>query len=106
MDLDYEKKTAFMIDGLGYCYKVMPFGLKNVWATYRRLMDKIFADQISKNVEVYVDDMMGKIPALGDHCKDLEEIFAQIKKRNMRLNPEKCAFGVKAEIFLSFMIAR
>ena len=48
--------------------------------------------------------MVGKTPALGDHCKDLEEIFAQIKKRNMRLNHEKCAFGVKAGIFLSFMI--
>jgi len=38
-----ESKTAFMTEFASYCYKVMPFGLKNVGATYQRLMDKIFA---------------------------------------------------------------
>ena len=59
----------------------MPFRLKNVTATYKRLMDKVFADQISRNVKVYVDDMVTKTLTLGDHCRDLKEIFAQLRKR-------------------------
>ena len=71
-----EENTAFMTDVPSYYYKVMPLGLKNVGATYQRLMDKVFADQIGRNVEVYVNDMVAKTPTSGDYCKDLEEIFA------------------------------
>ena len=52
--------TTFMTDTSNYCYKVMPFGLKNVGATYQRLMDKVFKEKIGKNMEVYVDDMIVK----------------------------------------------
>ena len=54
-------KTTFMTNGLSYCYKVMPFGLKKVRVTYQRLIDKIFTNQISRNGEAYVDDMVAKI---------------------------------------------
>nr|KYP46154.1 Uncharacterized protein K02A2.6 [Cajanus cajan] len=87
-----------------YCYRVMPFGLKNVGATYQRLMDKVFSEQIGRNLEVYVDDMVIKTKSIEEHVKDLEEIFKQIKKHNMRLNPEKCVFGVHGGKFLGFMI--
>ena len=70
-----EEKTTLMTDGLSYCYKVMPFRLKNVGPIYQRLMDKVFANKIGRNVEVYVNDMVAKTPTSGDHCRDLEEIF-------------------------------
>ena len=76
MHLEDKLKTAFMTDRLSYYYKVMPFELKNVGATYQRLIDKVFAYQIARNVEVHVDDMVAKTSTLGDHCRDLEEIFA------------------------------
>jgi len=53
-----ERKTAFMIETCSYCYKVMLFGLKNVGATYQRLMDRILAPVLGRNVQAYVDDMV------------------------------------------------
>jgi len=53
-----EEKTAFMTERSCYCYKVMPFGLKNEGATYQRLMDKVLAPMLRRNVQAYVDDMV------------------------------------------------
>jgi hypothetical protein len=87
--------TAFMTNTCNYFYKVMPFGLKNAGATYQRLMDRVFAQQIGRNLEVYIDDMVVKTPEEGDHSQDLAEILASVRKFNMRLiNPAKCSFGV------------
>jgi len=97
-------KTAFTTDTANYCYKVMPFGLKNAGATYQRLMDKVFKDQIGRNMEVYVDDMVVKSGEVEKHLRDLEEVFARIREYNIRLNPEKCVFGVKGGKFLGFML--
>ncbi|XP_057758865.1 uncharacterized protein LOC130979431 [Arachis stenosperma] len=84
--------------------KVMPFGLKNASAIYQRLMDKVFRKQFGRNLEVYVDDMVVKIKQPQDHEDNLEEIFEQVRKHNMRLNPGKCAFGVTGDKFLDFML--
>ena len=53
-----EGKTAFMTETCSYCYKVMPFGLKNAGATYQRLMDKVLAPMLGRNVQAYVNDMV------------------------------------------------
>jgi len=50
-----ESKTTFMIEAANYCYKVIPFSLKNVGATYRRLMEKILLPMLGRNVQAYVD---------------------------------------------------
>ena len=84
----------------------MPFGLKNVGATYQRLMNKMFASKIRKNVQVYVDDMLVKSQREEDHLKDLEETFDTLRSYNMKLNPSKCAFGVTIGKFLSFMVSQ
>uniref|UniRef100_A0A2N9EPU0 RNase H type-1 domain-containing protein n=1 Tax=Fagus sylvatica TaxID=28930 RepID=A0A2N9EPU0_FAGSY len=69
------EKTAF-ITPLGiYCYKVMPFGLKNAGATYQRMVTKMFKDQIGKTMEIYIDDMVVKSRLSQDHLKDLTETF-------------------------------
>nr|KYP71441.1 Transposon Ty3-I Gag-Pol polyprotein [Cajanus cajan] len=52
-----EEKTVFITKNANFCYKDMPFGLKNAGATYQRLMDKVFQGQIGRNIEIYVDDM-------------------------------------------------
>ncbi|XP_072071889.1 uncharacterized protein [Arachis hypogaea] len=76
----------------------------NAGATYQRLMDKVFAKQIGRNIEVYVDDMVAKTKTGHNHISDLTEIFGQIRQYNMRLNPEKCAFAVQGGKFLGFLL--
>nr|XP_025697379.1 uncharacterized protein LOC112798324 [Arachis hypogaea] len=100
-----QSKTAFITEHGNFCYRVMPFGLKNAGVTYQRLMDKVFRHQIGRNIEIYVDDMVAKTTQERSHCNDLKEIFKQIQSYNMRLNPEKCAFGVQGGKFLGFMLS-
>nr|KYP44698.1 Retrovirus-related Pol polyprotein from transposon 297 family [Cajanus cajan] len=100
-----EVNTAFITDSANYCYQVMPFRLKNAGATYQRLMDKVFKEQIGKNLEVYVDDMVVKSNDLCAHKGDLMEVFHQLWKHDMRLNPEKCVFGIAGAKFLGFMLS-
>ena len=104
MDEADQKKTSFVTSQGLFCYKVMPFGLKNAGATYQRLMNKMFANQIGRNVQVYVDDMLVKSRREEDHLKDLEETFGTLRSYNMKLNPSKCTFRVTAGKFLGFMV--
>ncbi|XP_070022345.1 uncharacterized protein [Nicotiana sylvestris] len=68
-------KTSFITDRGTYCYKVMLFGLKNVGATYQRLVTKIFQEYLEKTMEVYIDDMLVKSKQAGDHIQHLSDTF-------------------------------
>ena len=81
----------------------MSFGLKNVGATYQRLMIKIFKPLIGWTAKVYIDDIVVKNKTQSEHAQHLEETFHLIRAYNMKLNPTKCAFGVNAGKFLGFM---
>ncbi|XP_070015229.1 uncharacterized protein [Nicotiana sylvestris] len=59
MDEEDAKKTAFTTPWGTYCYRIMPFGLKNAGATYMRAMTVIFHDMMHQEIEVYVDDVDG-----------------------------------------------
>ncbi|CAL8132253.1 unnamed protein product [Prunus armeniaca] len=98
--------TSFITDRGLYCYKVMPFGLKNAGATYQRLVNSIFAPLIGNTMEVYVDDMLVKSRTADQHIPNLSATFTILKQYRMRLNPTKCAFGVASGKFLGFMISQ
>ena len=66
-----QEKTSFVTSQGLFCYKVMPFGLKNAGATYQRLMNKMFTHQLGRNVQVYVDDMLVKSVRENDHLSNL-----------------------------------
>ncbi|XP_064974992.1 uncharacterized protein LOC135618019 [Musa acuminata AAA Group] len=99
-----QQHTAFLTDQGVYFYKVMPFGLKNAGATYQRTVNKMFAHQIGRNMEVYVDDMIVKSHTTTTHFSDLAETFDTLRRYNMRLNSAKCAFGINSGKFLMFII--
>ncbi|XP_070007255.1 uncharacterized protein [Nicotiana sylvestris] len=101
MDPLDEEKTSLITDRGTYCYKVMPFGLKNDGATYQRLVTKIFQEHLRKTMEVYIDDMLVKSQQARDHIQHLSDTFQILRKFNMKLNPEKYAFGVSSGLELA-----
>ena len=105
MNEEDQEKTVFVTSQGLYCYKVMLFGLKNVGATYQRLVNQMFSRQIGRNMEVYVDDMLMKSRKAELHLDDLRETFDALRRYQMRLNPTKCVFGVSSGKFLGFMVS-
>ncbi|RVW60990.1 Retrovirus-related Pol polyprotein from transposon 17.6 [Vitis vinifera] len=97
------EKTAFITEWGTYCYRVMPFGLKNAGATYQRAATTLFHDMMHRDVEVYVDDMIVKSRGRADHLDALERFFERIRKFRLRLNPKKCTFGVTSGKLLGHM---
>ncbi|KAK4397342.1 hypothetical protein Sango_1570800 [Sesamum angolense] len=89
-----------------FCYMAMPFELKNAGATYQRLVDKTFCPQIERNAEVYADNILVKSKEAQNHVTDLEETFLVLRKYRLKLNPTKCAFGVRGGRFLGFMVTQ
>ena len=99
-----EDKITFMGGTSNYCYRVMPFGLKKTGATYQRLMDRILVSMLGRNVHAYVDVMVVTSVEEKKHQEDLKELFVTINKYRLKLNPEKCVFGVKVGKFLGFLL--
>ena len=97
-------KTCFIAERGLYCYRVMPFGLKNAGATYQRLVNKMFKRQIGRTMEVYIDDMVVKSKKRLDHIEHLEETFRTLRQYGMKLNPAKCTFGVASGEFLGHIV--
>ena len=105
MDEVDQEKTSFITSQGLFCYKIISFRLKNVGATYQRLVNHMFRPLIGWNVEVYVDDMLVKILVEKKHLDDLQETFDTLKLYNMKLNPSKCAFGILSRKFVGFMVS-
>ena len=104
MDPDDQEKTSFVTGQGTYCYRVMPFGLKNAGATYQRLVNIMFQKQIGTSMEVYIDDMLVKSTTAELYIAHLAEAFQILKEYNMKLNLAKCDFGVSTEKFLGFIV--
>jgi hypothetical protein len=83
---------------------VMTFGLKNVGATYQRAMNFIFHEYIDTLVEIYIDDVVVKSRDITKHLADLRKILECTRKHGLKMNPNKCAFGILAGQFLGFIV--
>ncbi|RVW35306.1 Transposon Tf2-12 polyprotein [Vitis vinifera] len=105
MALEDMEKTSFITEWGTYCYRVMPFGLKNLGATYQRAATTLFHDMMHWDVEVYVDDMIVKSRDRSDHLAALERFFERIRQFRLRLNPKKCTFEVTSGKLLGYMVS-
>ncbi|KAK8978450.1 hypothetical protein V6N11_008761 [Hibiscus sabdariffa] len=97
-------KATFVTPWGTFCYKVMPFGLKNAGATYQRAMVTLFHDMMHKEIEVYVDDMIAKSRTEEEHVEVLRKLFLRLRKFQLKLNPAKCTFGVTSGKSLGFIL--
>jgi hypothetical protein len=100
-------KNAFRCPGHVGLYEwiVMNFELKNVGATYQRTMNYIFHELIDKIVEIYIDeDVVVKSKGYKEHLADLRKTLECTRKHGLKMNPNKCAFGVSVDQFLGFLI--
>ena len=84
----------------------MPFGLKNVGATYQRAMPIVLDGLLYVIVECYIDDIVVKSKREEDHIKHLEIVFERLREHNLKMNPMKCAFGVSFGKFLGFVVTK
>ena len=89
-----------------YCYVTMPFGLRNTGATYQRYILHVFGDHIGRNIEAYVDDIVVKSRKADDLVADLRIAFDCLRAKGVKLNPEKCVFGVPRGMLLGFIISQ
>ena len=101
-----QEKTAFTTPRGTYCYRVMPFGLKNAVATYQRMVTKMFGHMIGKMVEVYIDDILVKSLREENHLADLLQVFDILREGNLHLNASKCKFCVGSGKFLGHVVSR
>jgi hypothetical protein len=87
------------------CYLRMPEGLKNARGSFSRMTAKVLHSQIGSNVLTYVDDIIVKTTKQENHIADLQETFANFRQAGLKLNPEKCVFGVKKGKFLGCLVS-
>jgi hypothetical protein len=105
MKKEDEPKTSFITPSGTYCYLWMPEGLKNAGGSFSRMNAKVLHSQIGRNELTYVDDIILKSTKQENHVADLQETFANFRQAGLKLNPEKCVFGVKKGKFLGCLVS-
>ena len=102
--LTNQEKTSFISSEGNYHYTVLSFGLKNVGATYQRMVTRMFREQIGKTVEVYIENMVVKSKKLEEHIPNSAGVFEILRHHKLCTNASKCAFGVGSRKFLGYLI--
>ena len=97
--------TSFITPFGMYCYVTKPFGLRNAGVTYQRCMLHVFGGHLGRNVEAYVDDIVVKSKKADDLVADLRIAFDCLRAKGVKLNPEKCVFGVPRGMLLGFIVS-
>jgi hypothetical protein len=98
--------TSFITPFEMYCYVTMPFGLRNAGATYQRCMQHVFGDHVGRTVEAYMDDIVVKTRKADDLVSDLSIAFGCLQANGVKLNPEKCVFGVPRGMLLGYIVSQ
>ena len=105
MEESDQPTIAFITPYGPFCFNTMPFGLKNAGATYKRMIQTCLENQIGKTVKEYVDDVVIKTKKVDQLVDDLCLTFKNLRAYDIRLNPDKCIFGVPAGKLLGFIIS-
>ena len=97
--------TTFITPYMLFCFNMMPFGLKNAGAMYQHMIQTCMGKHIGKTVEVYVDYVVVKTKQVGQLLDNLGDTFASLHECQIKINPEKCIFGVPAGKLPGFIVS-
>jgi hypothetical protein len=97
--------TSFITPFGTYCFIRMLEGLKNAGSAFSRLTKMVLESQASRNIFTYVDDIVVASKNKKDHLADLAETFTNMRDARLRLNPEKCVFGVRQGKILGYLVS-
>jgi hypothetical protein len=97
--------TSFITPFGTYCFVWMPEELKNAGSTFSHLTKKVHENQVGRNIFIYVDDIVVASKSKDDHLTGLAETFANMRDARLRLNPEKCVFGVRQVKILGYLVS-
>jgi hypothetical protein len=100
-----EEKTSFITPFRTYCYLRMPEGLRNAGSTFYRMIKAALKDQVGRNTLSYVDDIVVIIKKRENYITDLEETFVNMHEARLKLNSEKCVFGITKGNVLPCLVA-
>ena len=104
MKKEDEPKTSFITPS-GICCYIRNEGLKNAGGSFSRMTANVIGDQIGRNVLTYVDDIIVRSVKRKDHISDLRETFVNFRKAGLKLNTEKCIFGIAKGKFLGCLVS-
>jgi hypothetical protein len=68
-------------------------------------MQHVFGEHIGPTIEAYVDDIIVKTKRVSNLINDLDVAFKCLRAKNIKLNPEKCVFGVPRGMLLGFIVS-
>jgi hypothetical protein len=98
--------TSYITPFRMFCYVTMSFGLRNAGATYQQCMQHVFGDHIRWTAEAYVDNIVVKTRKADDLANDLCVAFDCLRANRVKLNPEKCVFGVPCGMLLRYIVSQ
>jgi hypothetical protein len=100
-----EEKTCFITPFGTYCYLRMPEGLQSAGSTFYRMTKETLKDQVGRNMLSYVDDIVVVSKKRENYIADLAETFMNMREASLKLNPEKCIFGITKEKVLGYLVS-
>jgi hypothetical protein len=103
MNQEDEEKTSFITPFRTYCFRRMAEGLRNAGSTFARKIAKMFKED--KAISAYVDDIVMQSKLRQDHIEDLNRAFSNLRNTRLKLNLEKCIFGISKGKLLGCLVS-
>ena len=106
MELQDKPKMAFTYHLRLYEFNVIPFGLKNAFPTFQRLMNEILREYLDEFVIVYIDDLLIYSKSYEEHIEHIRKIFEKLREVNLMVKLKKCKFCMPSIEFLGHIIGK
>jgi hypothetical protein len=102
---DDEEKTSFITPFGTFCYLRMPVGLYNAGPTFCRMTKATLKGQVSRSILCYINDIVVASRKKETYISDQVETFTNMHEARLKLNPEKCIFGITMGKVLSCLVS-